>query len=350
MSKTALAHPRTRWRVTAMFGIAGSLFVALLVLAFLWPTKTMGAHHLPVGIAGPDAAITAVQAAVGTHGLDAVDFVTAVDRDNAITQIQTRQTYGAIVLSETGAAEVLTASAGSAAATQMLSGIAAQLQAQLTAQAATTGGTVSAVNVTEVVPLAQSDPSGAGLTAASFPMMFGGMIGGILVSMVVVGPFRRMAALGGFAVMTGILITLLLQTWFGFLQGDFWMNALALGVSVLATSAFIVGCAALLGRTGIGIGAVVTMLFANPIAAASVPWQFLAEPWGAMGQFFVPGASNWLLRSLSYFPSADDAKQWWILAGWIALGIVLMVIGRFRDRAMIEVPEATLDPATVTAG
>jgi hypothetical protein len=200
------------------------------------------------------------------------------------------------------------------------------------------------VKTTVVVPLSSDDPTGAGLTAAAFPLMLGGMLGGILISLLVVGPVRRLAALAGLAVAVGIGLPLILQTWFGFLTGDFWPMALAMGLSVLATASFIVGCTSLIGRAGIAIGAVVTMLVGNPLSAAAVPYQFLPAPWGEIGQYMVPGASNWLVRSLSYFPDADVSKQWWTLAVWAAVGIVLTIVGHFRSQEPVHVPESTLDP------
>jgi hypothetical protein len=77
------------------------------------------------------------------------------------------------------------------------------------------------------------------------------MIGGVLMSLIVVGALRRLA---GFAVGVGVLPTLALQTWFEYLQRDFWLNALAFALSTLATPAFMVGCASQLGRAGIAIG------------------------------------------------------------------------------------------------
>lgn len=342
------ARPHTRWTVAVAFGVLGSLVVALFVLAFLWPSKTSEAHDLPVGISGSAEAVATFTATLQEAGAP-ITAVTATDRDDAVRQIETRETYGAIVL-PTGAGsapEVLTAPAASTAATQILTGIASQLQAQLSQQIAAGGGDPSAVQVTvtAVVPLADTDPTGAGLAAAAFPMTLGGMIGGVLISLLVVGAVRRLAALAGFAAGVGILLTLILRTWFGYLPGEFGLIALAIGASILGTSAFIVGCTALIGNAGIGIGAVVTILFANPISAAAVPWQFLAAPWGAIGQFFVPGASAWLLRSVSYFPDADVTKQWLVLGGWIALGVALTLVGHFRARAAMHVPAASLEPA-----
>lgn len=338
------ARPHTRWALAIGFGVVGALVVTLVVLAFLWPTKTAKAHDIPIGITGPTPAVSAIEQALDENADGVFAFVDASDRDGAISQIQTRQTYGAIVLSS-GAPEVLTAPAASTTVAQLLGGVAARLQAQLTQQVATAGGDASTVSVavTPVVSLSADDPNGTGLTAASFPLTMGGMIGGILISLLVVGVFRRLVALAGFAVAAGLLLSLVLHTWFGYLQGDFWVIALAMGMSVLATSAFIVGCTSLIGNPGIGIGAVLTMLVGNPLAAAAVPWQFLAAPWGAIGQFFVPGAANTLLRTLSYFPDADPSGQWWILAGWTLVGLVLAVSGHFRSAPSMHVPDATLD-------
>lgn len=369
----------TRWAVAVALGVAGSIVVSLIVLAFLWPTKTSTAQNLPIGVTGPDTLVTTFEDAADKASPGTFDFVAAKDRDDAVRQIKTRETYGAIVLAAPPAApEVLTAPAGSAVATQLLTGVAGQLQAQIQTQvdakleatlaqlqaalatkaaggaqaggAATPGATaapgqltVPKVTVTAVVPLSDSDPTGSGLAAASFPMMMGGMIGGILVSLLIVGPLRRLAALLGFATVAGIATALIMQTWFGFLEGSFWLNALALGASMLATASFIVGCASLIGRAGIAAGPVVTMLFANPISAAAVPWQFLPQPWGQIGQWFVPGASNWLIRSVSFFPDADPSKQWWVLGGWIALGVVLTLVGHFRSREEMRIPAGTLE-------
>lgn len=332
---------RTTWSRAVVFGVAGALLVSLVVLAFLWPAKTSEPQNLPIGIAGPEDAVTAVTDALNENAPGTFDMVAADDRADAVAQIEQRETYGAIILATPpGAPEVLSASAASAAVAQMLNGAAAQLQAMAAQQAAAAGGDPTAVQVevTDIVPLADSDPNGSGLVAAAFPMMLGGIIGGVMVAMLVVGVGRRLLALGGFAVTAGILLALILQTWFEFLQGDFWLNALALGTSILATAAFIVGFASLLGRGGLVLSVIVTILFANPISGAAVPWQFLAEPWGTIGQWFIPGASNNLLRGVSYFPYADAGMQWWILVGWIAVGLVLTSVGRFRTRPILHAP------------
>lgn len=353
MSLTA-TRPHTKWGVAITLGMLGSLVVGLVVIAFLWPAKTSTAQNLPIGIAGPATVVSALEEAVTSASPDAFDFMKATDRAEAVAQIEQRETYGAIVLGAPGTVpEVLTAPAASAAATQILTGVAAQLQAQLVQQATAAGADASSVTVqvTPVVPLSADDPAGTGLSAASFPLTLGGMLGGILISFLVVGPIRRLIALVGFGVGVGVLLALILQSWFGFLQGDFWLNATGMGLSIVATAAFIVGCTSLLGSRGIAIGALLTLLVGNPLASAAAPWQFLPSPWGAIGQFFVPGASNWLMRSLSYFPNADLSQQWWTLISWMSFGVILILAGHYRSRVAARVPARTLrtEPDTVTS-
>ena len=359
---------RTKWPVAALYGLVGGIVIAVLVMAFVWPAATSQPKNLPVGISGPAERVAAVEAALDAQDPAPFTLVDVDSRDDAVSQIKSRELYGAILL---GGPEVLVATAAGPAATQALRGVAAQLQAQIseTAQAAllaqlqqlgaalasgqppaspppaSAAPEIPQVTVTDVVPLAGSDPTGAGLAAASFPLTIGGMLGGILLSLLVAGAVRRLIGLLVFGVTAGVLAALVMQTWFGLLQGDWLLNATALGLGMTATAAFITGMNAVFGRPGLGIAAIVTILIANPISAAAAPWQFLPEPWGQIGQFFVPGAASNLIRSLSYFPDAATAMQWTILACWLIGGVVLTLIGHYRDQADLRVPADQLDPA-----
>lgn len=324
-SPTPPARPHTRWGFSVLFGVVGSLIVGLVVLAFVWPIATASAKDVPIAITGPSAQVAAVEKAVGANASGAIDFHAVSDRDAAVSRIKDRSVYGAIVLG--AAPEVLTASAGSPVVTQLLTGVAAQLHG----------------SVTDVVPLASTDKNGTGLIAASFPLVLGGLLGGILVSLLVVGVVRRLLALVVYAIAAGFVIALILQTLFGILQGDFLVNVAALALAMLATASIIVGFNALIGPAGIAVGSVITMLIGNPISGASLPQQFLVAPWGEIGQFFVPGAASALIRELSYFPDADNAWRWGVLAAWAAAGLLLSAAGHFRSRAPIALPAAELE-------
>jgi hypothetical protein len=256
-----------------------------------------------------------------------------------VQNIEERDVYGAVVLGQ--APEVLMASANGAVTSQIMSQIAGQLQqqvnaivAQQTAAAQQAGAPTPnpiVVTVTDIVPLASTDESGTGLTAAAFPIVLRGMLGGILVSLLVVGAWRRLVSLTVYAVIAGARLAAIMQAWFGVLQGDYLANASAIALSLFATGSFIVGMTALIGPPGIAVGAIITLLIGNPISAAAQPLECLPGPWGAIGQWFVPGASITLLRDLSYFPEADATMPWLVLAAWGVVGVTLMFAGRYRN-------------------
>ena len=254
--------------------------------------------------------------------------------------------------------EVLTASANGAVVSQLLGQVAASVQAQANAAAAAgvaqavaagkaPAGTVAptvVVKTSDVVPLAPSDPRGTGLVAAAFPLVMGGMIGGIAVSLLVTGVWRRLVTVLVYSAVAGVGVAAIMQGWFGILQGNFVANAAAAALSLLATGALIVGANALLGTIGIPVGAVITMFIGNPMSSAAQPIQFMPGSWGAIGQFFVPGSSATLLRDLSYFPDANAAGAWLVLAGWAVAGMVLMFAGHFRNQEVVHLGHA-LEPA-----
>lgn len=338
----------TPWGRAIALAVGAAAVVVVILLAFLWPTVTSTVKDLPIGVAGPSAQVTAVEKQLDTATDGAFAVTSYSDRQAAVDAIQKRDVYGAIVLGE--APEVLTASANGAAVTQILNQVATTLQTQANAQAAAAvqqaiaagrapAGTkppTITVKVTDIVPLSSNDSRGLGLAASSFPLVLGGMIGGVLISLLVAGSWRRLTAVVLYGVAGGLAVTGILQGWFGILQGDFWLNALAVGLAMFATAAFVVGMNALFGWVGIALGAVLTVLVGNPLSAAAQPLQFLVGPWGAIGQWFVPGASVSLLRDLSYFPSADALFPWLVLLGWAAVGVVGMLAGHFRNQEVTE--------------
>jgi hypothetical protein len=339
MSTSAPTVHHTPWRRLVPIGALIAVLVSLVVLAFLWPTVTSETRDVPIAIAGSSAQVEQVEQSLSENAEGVFDVQVVDDRDEAVRQIEEREVYGAIVLREGQAPEVLEASAGSTIVAQSLTGLATTLQQQLqaaaTAQAAEAGVPAPAVSVdvTDIVPLSEDDPRGAGLAAAMFPLVMGGMIGGIVLSTAVRGASRRLVGVIVYAVAGGFAVPAILQGWFGVLQGNYFENVAAFALCLSAISATIVGAASLVGRAGVAVGPVVFMLFANPISSASSPVEFLPEPWGAIGQWFPPGAGARLVRDISYFPEVDSTLQWLILAGWTVLGLGLTAIAVVRHHA-----------------
>lgn len=362
---------RSSWLKVISTSLLASLIVAVVILAFTWPTKTMEAKNLPVSIAGPEVTVSQFEQSLKDKGIETFELKQASSREEAEQQIKQRETYGAIIFTEGAAPEVLTAPAANAAATQMLNGVATQLNAQIQqkalaaktealTQAVQAGGEQSAqaaaqleqmkvqaeqasamaVKTTAVVPLSENDSSGTGLAIAAFPLVIGGILGGSFSVLRVNGTWRRFATATLYAVIGGALTALILSTWFGFIPGDFATLWAAFGATYLATAFFIVGVGALSSPLiGLAVGAVITMFIGNPISGASMPSVFLPGAWGQIGQMLVPGASSTLLRSIAYFPEAATSGQWLVLGSWIAFGLLTGVIGwalKERRTATVE--------------
>lgn len=350
---------RSSWLKVISTSLLASLIVAVVILAFTWPTKTMEAKNLPVSIAGPEVTVSQFEQSLKDKGIETFELKQASSREEAEQQIKQRETYGAIIFTEGAAPEVLTAPAANAAATQMLNGVATQLNAQIQqkalaaktealTQAVQAGGEQSAqaaaqleqmkvqaeqasamaVKTTAVVPLSENDSSGSGIAISAFPLVIGGILGGSFSALRVNGTWRRFATATLYAVIGGALTALILSTWFGFIPGDFATLWAAFGATYLATAFFIVGVGALSSPLiGLAVGAVITMFIGNPISGASMPSVFLPGAWGQIGQMLVPGASSTLLRSIAYFPEAAMSDQWLVLGSWIAFGLLAGVIG-----------------------
>lgn len=349
--QAAPAAPHTPWLRAGVLGVLLSAVVCVIVLAFSWPSATVNPQNVPVVIAGPAQAVDQVKTTLDKQADGAFDLIVVSDRAAAVSKIKTRDAYGAIILGTTP--EVLTASAAGAATNQLMTQLHTQLETQAQAQAAAAAKaagspTVPTVTVplTDVVPLVSTDPRGVGLTAAALPLVFGGMIGGIGITFAVSGAWRRVVSLFTYAVVGGLAIAGIMQGWFGFLGGSYLANAGAFGLTLLAMGATIVGFASLLGRIGIAVGPVLFMLIGNPISGAAFPKEFLPVPWGAIGQFLPPGAGISLLRDTSYFHDANPAFPILVLTAWAVLGLILIVVGHFRDQGRLAVEE---NPADVEA-
>ena len=115
-----------------------------------------------------------------------------------------------------------------------------------------------------VVPLASTDARGVGLAISSFPLVLGGMLGGIAISLVIVGAWRRVTATLVYSVVGALLVTAILQQWFRALQGDFWLNSAAVALTLFGIAGTIVGLVSLLDRPGLGLGALLFLLFREP--------------------------------------------------------------------------------------
>ncbi|MFD3523983.1 ABC transporter permease [Streptomyces sp. NPDC058653] len=313
------------------------LIAALALAAFAWPAARVAPRDLPVGVAGPASATAPLQQGFERQP-GAFDVHRYDDEAAAREAIEDRDIYGAVVATEQGP-HLLTASAGSPAVAQLL-------RDAVTAQAPEG----AAVQVTDVVATPAGDPRGSALGASMLPLALAGVATGVLVSLLALRGVRAVGAILGAAALGGLTATALAHSWLEVIAGDWWAEAGVFGLAVLAGGSTVAGLAALLGRPGIGLGALLMVLVGNPLSGVSSAPELLPEPVGALGQWLPPGASGSLLRSVAFFDGNAAFAPALTLAVWTALGLTAVAVGaRRRDTEPdpADAPAPTLRPARV---
>jgi hypothetical protein len=270
-------------------------------------------------------------------------ITTAPDAQSADAALRDRTAYAAFVVDTTGPSVVLhVASAASPTVATLLSQAAQQL------------GGGSAVTVVDVVPGPTDDPRGAGYASGFLPLVLVSLIAAVLLSIVVASKVARLTGLTVFAVLAG-LVGAGVMRWLGVLSGDYVTAAGVVALLTFAISAAVVGLAALLGRAGIAVGALLVFLFGNPISGVAAAPELLPQPWGAIGQLLPAGAGSSLLRSAAFFDGAGASAPLWTLAGWAGAGLLLLAVGRARPiirsaEGPVVRPEPAVGPVTAATG
>ncbi|MEU0058374.1 ABC transporter permease [Streptomyces sp. NPDC006334] len=305
------------------------LLAALALWAFAWPAARTAPRDLPLGVAGPAAAVTQMEKELAAHK-GAFEIHRYADEAAARAAVEDRTVYGAVVATPRGP-ELLTASAASPVVAQLL-------QQAVTRQAATHG---AEARVVDVVAAPAKDPRGAALGASVLPLALSGIAAGAAVTVLGLRGVRAATALVGAAALVGLAGAGIAHSWLGVLAGDWWAEAGTLALSTLAVSAAVAGCAALLGPAGIGLVALTVMFIGNAFSGAASAPQMLPEPAGEIGRWLPPGAGTTMLRSVSFFDGAAATGPALTLTWWAALGIGAVLVGDpLRNRTEHRTPAA----------
>lgn len=363
MMTPATNHDSTETRWGPASGIVAliALVLSILVLTFAWSGARGEPAGLTLAVTGEQQLVDGFLSGAGESLEDIVEIEEVADRDEALTGVEEREYIGALVL-EDGAPEVLLASAAGQVPLAVMTEIASRLQGNLDTQIyqalrtaverspdpkAALGQLPPAlpeVETTDVAAYSEGDPTGAGVIAAGIPLTVGGLLSGIVLAFTVRGRWQRVSAVLGFGITGGLLLALVLTTWLEIYPASFGMVWLVLGTSLAATSGLFVGLHSVLGRPGLGLAGFLTLFAAMPWAAFAVPYAFLPGGLGYFGQWLIPGATSTLTRTVSYFPEAATAQQWWILSCWLLLGLVLTALTKRASNGR-RLPQAIPTPA-----
>ncbi|MFE7142348.1 ABC transporter permease [Streptomyces sp. NPDC057644] len=303
------------------------LMVTLALWAFAWPAARIAPRDLPVGVAGAAPAAQQLEQRFEQRG-GAFEVHRYDDEATARTAIEDRVVYGAVVATPQGP-HLLTASAASPVVSQLL-------REAVTASVPKD----TPVEVTDVVAAPPGDPRGSALGASVLPLALAGMAAGAVVTLTGLRGARGALTLLAAAALVGLAATAVTHSWLGVITGDWWTEAGALALTVLAIGSAVAGLGALFGSRGIGLGALLMALLGNSFSGVTSAPQLLPEPVGAIGQWLPPGAGGSLLRSVAFFDGSAAGGAVWTLSLWSALGLAAVLLARRAPKPVEPTPAA----------
>lgn len=345
---------RRSWPGTGLLILVLPIAVCLMLLAFLTPALNSGPEDLPLAVAGPAPAVEQITDALEERSPGAFEITEYDDAEQAEQAVADREAIGAVTVGQQGV-EILKASGAGTPYGTMMDGIATGLEEQQKAQAqqaqgqeqqapaqgdqtAAQGGRTQGqqapaqeVTVRDVAPLTDDDPNATAMSTLALPLAFGGMISAAAFTMLS-GNRPAVRALGiiGFSALAGVAMTWVLQSWLHAVDGDFWALAGVLALGIASISLAVSGLQSVLGGAGLALGAVPMMFVANPLSGMATGWQWLPQPWGAIGQQLPIGAAGTALRSVAFFDGTGMTHALIVLVCWAAAGLLLITLSALR--------------------
>ncbi|MEU5979760.1 ABC transporter permease [Streptomyces sp. NPDC047315] len=291
------------------------VLVAAALWAFAWPGARTAPRDLPLGVAGPAAAVEPIARSLEQRE-GAFDLHRYGDEAAARAAIEDRKVYGAVVATPDGP-RLLTASAASPVVAGLL-------------REAVEGGAPDGrqVPVTDVVPAPSADPRGGVLAATALPLTLAGIASGAMVTVLRLRRGRAAVTLAGAAALAALTATVLAHDWLNVLTGSWWGEVGALALTVFTVGACTAGLAALAGPAGMALSSALMVLIGNPFSGAASAPELLPEPAGLIGQWLPPGAGSQLLRSQAYFDGSGSGGEVLVLCLWAGLGLAAVLLAR----------------------
>lgn len=327
--------PPGRGRRLSVLLLGLTALIVTMLCAFALPAVNSGPQGIPIGLSGQQPATSTAAKALAGDEWDVSQYDSERDLRSAI---KNRDVMGGLALSSEGVTVYTATAAGPSSATS------------LTAVGAAIGNQQrTEPSVRDLAPFPEEDARGAGFSSAVMPMIFGGMIPAVALIRLFPGHSGlRLRLAGGvlFAVLAGFAVTAVLHAT-GSLAGDYWLTSLGMSLGMAALSLALLGLEATLGLPGLGLGAAVMMLVANPLSGFASGPHWLPDGWAAFGQLLPPGASGSLLRANAFFDGTGAGAPALTLTCWTAVGLVLILIAdRHGSRRSAPTSGIARNPAT----
>ncbi|MEU7673200.1 hypothetical protein AB0C42_00110 [Micromonospora taraxaci] len=327
---------RSPLQLALLIAVLAVAMQALLVPLFAAPAANLAPRDLPIAVAGPAAVAGDLAGRLAAARPGAFAVTNLPDAEAADRALRDREVYAAFVVGPDGVA-LHTAPAASPTVAALLAEAAGQLSAG------------RPVPVVPVVPADPDDPRGAGFAAGFLPFAMTSLLAGALLTVLVRRRAARLAGLAAYAVLAGVAGVVVLHDWLGVIGGSRLAEGSVIGLFALAAAATVAGPGAVLGRPGIGLGALLVFLVGNPLSAVSAAPELLPQPWGEVGQWLPVGAGGSALRSAAFFDGAGAGRAVAILAAYAVVGLLLVLFGRRAGATPAVNTPAVADRSEVVA-
>ena len=303
--------------------VAGLLALVTLVGLIGPAIKNPSPHEIPVGLVGVAAATNQIAGAFAANAPGALRFTDYTSEADARAAIDARAVDGALVVGPGGPRLIVAGAAGDGSTGVITAAFTKVFQAQ---------GQI--LQVETVHPFAAGDPHGLILFFVVLAVIVSTLIAQALVGL---RPGVRFATRALLVVVYAVLaapVAMLLATWIaGDYGSGFWSATALVALGSAAIGAVVAGAAALLGRPGIALAALVAVLLdlissGGPIGSRLLPdaYRFLAPAMPA-GELYSG------MRGALYFDNGGTGEAVLVLTAWVVGGAVLLLLGGFVHRA-----------------
>lgn len=345
-------HPKSRAALSKfglLIAITGAAIQLLLGTYYLAMAHAPHPHHLPVGVvASPQTQASLTQRLEADGSFKVFEY-----RDlNELTRaIKNRSAYGGVVITDQAATGYIASAAAPSVANLLRSSFNAAYAdhvAGLVKQATQSGQPVPAQTlvaltappkVVDVVPLPRDDSAGSSLGFLIQALSLGASIASLALGRL--GRHTRRSTVRGFAhasllvvyALASSAVGLLAMAFFGVGSGaDHWSLFWTLSLISLSITASTAAAVALVGAAGSLVGGLYFTL-GLVISGSSIAPEMLPTAGRIVGQLLPPGAGATLVRNRLYFPDAPFSGPLWILIGFSAMGLLVILVTNMLARA-----------------
>jgi len=308
---------RERVEIYAAPVVAGLLALVFLIGLIGPAIKSPAPHDIPIGLVNANPQMVTALFSGG-----AFDVTTYDTEQAARAAIDSRDIDGALVIGP-GGPKLIVAGAAGDGVTGVITGVFTQMFAQQGQR----------LPVEIVHPFSSGDPHGLILFFVILAILVATLISQALIALRKgISLPTRLSVVALFAIVAAPT-AMGLATW---IAGDYgsgvWMAIAFLALGSAAIGAVVAGAAALLGRPGIALSAVIVVLLDLVCSGGPIGSQLLPDAYRWLAPGMPAGQLYSAVRGALFFDNQGITEPFGVLSLWLLGGLILMVIGQLISR------------------